>query len=997
MIAPTLVLTSAHVVPETGGAVTVTQPARTTTYTAVVVWRGTPDGKDDAALVQVTDPAWPVLPIEPIVWGRTVTYQPGIPCRSWGFPDFVQRRHQPVDMEQPRGTLNPGDRYSTDTYVLHLDTHPPTTMPDGGSPWAGMSGAAVFCGALLTGVVAVDPAHRDHAALEAVPAYVLLTNPDFRTAVEDNAGEGWLRCEPVELQELMDRQSPLHMTTTIATPASLLTARRAVVPFHGRTDLLRKLHTWATEPGLGVWLLYGRGGQGKTRLAHYFGEILTTSGWAVVWLDPAATDQLRVLAQVRVPLLVVIDYAETRPDQLRALLTHLSRLRTDRVVKVLLLARTIDSWWPQLATGTTDTVTDILDTTHLHELTALDASSEERHDSYRSAVRAFGQALPGLRHTGLPDPTAAVETLTAAVPAGLEADTTVLGVQMRALVDLLDTTNRTPNAGGGLERRVLVHERSYWRRTAQARGLTPQWPLETLTDAVAATAVLAPTTPTDIENCVRRIPEFTDQAQITITMLRDWLMSLYPGQHPGVFAGLAPDRLAEHLIGDLLTDTSRPTVIDALAPTTSEGEAEHLLTVCTRATTHPDLPEVGDRLTRLCLDHPDTLLFPALRVATQVETPTPLLNALDQIATHPTTSTDTLKSLHDRIPTSTLVLARTAVTIARAIADHHRTTDDLTESDQAQLAQAVNNLAIRLGAVGRPEEALRAATEAVDLYRTLATTNPDAHLPNLAMSVNNLAADLADAGQHEEALRAATEAVDLYRILATTNPDAHLPNLAGSVNNLAVRLADAGQHEEALRAATEAVDLYRTLTTTNPDAHLPNLAGSVNNLANRLADAGQHEEALRAATAAADIRRRLATTNPDAHLPDLAMSVNNLAVRLATAGQHEEALRAATEAVDLYRTLATTNPDAHLPNLATSMNNLAADLADAGQHEEALRAATEAVDILTKFARSEPAAFGEALERAQQVQTLLAQQVTPQLPAVRERAEGRFSWLRRRG
>jgi tetratricopeptide (TPR) repeat protein len=57
---------------------------------------------------------------------------------------------------------------------------------------------------------------------------------------------------------------------------------------------------------------------------------------------------------------------------------------------------------------------------------------------------------------------------------------------------------------------------------------------------------------------------------------------------------------------------------------------------------------------------------------------------------------------------------------------------------EPDLAAALGNLGIRLSKLGRPEEALEAATEAVQLYRQLAENGPDTFQPDLAMALNNL-------------------------------------------------------------------------------------------------------------------------------------------------------------------------------------------------------------------------------------------------------------------
>lgn len=57
----------------------------------------------------------------------------------------------------------------------------------------------------------------------------------------------------------------------------------------------------------------------------------------------------------------------------------------------------------------------------------------------------------------------------------------------------------------------------------------------------------------------------------------------------------------------------------------------------------------------------------------------------------------------------------------------------------------------------------------VTIRRTLAAARPDAFLPNLATSVNNLALRLGELGRREEALTASEEATDIRRRLGNGN------------------------------------------------------------------------------------------------------------------------------------------------------------------------------------------------------------------------------------
>jgi len=277
------------------------------------------------------------------------------------------------------------------------------------------------------------------------------------------------------------------------------------------------------------------------------------------------------------------------------------------------------------------------------------------------------------------------------------------------------------------------------------------------------------------------------------------------------------------------------------------------------------------------------------------------------------------------------------------------------------LAMSLNVLAISLSELGRRDEALGKAQEAARIYEQLAKAGPDASLPDLAMSLNNLAIRLSALGRREEALDKAQEAMRIYQQLAKTRPDAFLPYFAGSLNNLANCLIELGRRGEALAKAQEATGLYERLAHARPDAFLPYFAGSLNNLANTLGQLGRREEALAKAEEAVLIHGQLARARPDAFLPDLAGSLNNLANNLGELGRQDEALAKAQEAARICEQLAKARPDASLPDLAMSLNNLAIRLSELGRREEALAKAQEATRIYEQLARARPDAFGAKL------------------------------------
>ncbi|WP_435228207.1 tetratricopeptide repeat protein [Streptomyces sp. Tue6028] len=1016
VISDRLVLTSAHVVPALNGSVEFFQPGRAARYAAKVVWRGTPGGRDDVALLLVDDAAWQPLQSPAIRWGRLVTSRPGTACQAVGVPNVIQRPGRPVELWQATGTINPVTGRVDNRHVVNLAEHPPQATDE--SPWGGLSGAAVFCGDLLTGVIAADLAGLAHAGLHAVPLYVLLHDQTFRDTLALHAPAAVTGMEPVEWQGLADYADTANATGSqaVSSPAALLRARRAVVPFRGREDLLTQLHAWADMPGFGAWLMHGPGGQGKTRLAHHFATLLASQKpWAVLWLRADALDgSLDVVASATAPALIVVDYAETRTDQLTDLCQVLARhgigMGAGTAVKVLLLARTAGDWWQNLQ-AKTPAAEELLDGTPVTHLGALESGSGNRLDAYREAADSFAGQLPFVQGWSQHAWPTLAHQLTESISAAAidkEGMGSALTLHMTALADLLDTaqppdTATSPTPATGVEDRLLRHERRYWEHSARSHDLHPALTMETLTHALTAAFLLGAPDQQQANSLLAKVPGLSDQSEDRRNNVHGWITALYPPATDGVWDSLRPDRLAERFTGRHLL--AHPYLPDRLLQKATEAQARQLLAVSTRAATHPPLhSSLAPLLTELCLRHPDTLVTAAIDVATQTETPTPLLDALTRITDAPETPFDTLQQLTDQLPHTSHNLAEIAAHLTQRLSDQYRVLaatdpdavlpglasslnnlsnrlgevgrheDALTAIEEAitirreqvaaradaflpDLAGSLNNLSIRLGALGRREDALAAVEEATSSYRELVAARPDAFLPDLAGSLNNLSNRLGALGRHEDALTAIEEAITIRRQLAAARPDAFLPDLATSLNNLSIRLGALGRHEDALTAIEEAITIRRQLAAARPDAFLPNLAGSLNNLAVQLGALGRHEDALPTAEEAITIRRQLAAARPDAFLPDLASSLNNLAVQLGELGRHEDALTAVEEATSSYRQLAATRPDAFLPNLASSLNNLAVQLGELGRHEDALPTAEEAITIRRQLAATRPDAF----------------------------------------
>ncbi|WP_327259810.1 tetratricopeptide repeat protein [Streptomyces sp. NBC_01240] len=954
-------LTSAHVVARTAVRVEVFQPGGVHTWGGVVVWCGTPGGRDDAALVLLDDDPHRQAPAGAVRWGRLVTDRPGTGCETWGLPDVAQQSGAGVEAVQLQGRMNAGSGFVGNRHVMDLVQHPPRWWQDGTSPWGGLSGAAVFCGRLLAGVVASDRAHSGHGQLNAVPAYALHHDLAFRAVLAEHGG-GAAGLEAVEFQHLAD-STAFARRAQLSSPAALLQAGRQTVPFHGREELLERLRGWCALGGFGAWLLHGPGGQGKTRLAYHLAGLLAADGWAVLWPGAGVDDdRLREVRDAARPLLVVLDYAETRTAQLTALVEAASDHPGTSALKVLLLARTGGDWWTHAKTATS-LAEDYLDNTPSVRLAPLEDVPGLRPAAYRTAARALAAVLSSVHGLAGHDWHTATDSLP--VP-DLDADgyANVLTLQMTALADLLDTAAPAGRTGAGgeeteeVEDRLLGHERRYWKQSAAAHGLTPQLSLDTLEAALAAAHLAGAADRGQADHTWRRLPALADQVRDRRDAVTAWIASLYPTTISGLpWGALQPDRLAERHIGRVL-DTD-PVLAERLLDGADDAQTARLLTVYSRAAAHPVFHgRLDAHLTGLCTRHHHQIAARIITTAIQADYPAPLITALDTLTTDPTIPHDTLTALHDRFPHSSQRLARTAMRLSQTITGHYRTLAEANpDAYLPDLAMSLNNLSVRLGEAGRRAEGLAASQEAVRVRRTLAEASPDAYLPDLAMSLNNLSIRLGEVGRREEGLAASQEAVRVRRTLAEASPDAYLPDLAMSLNNLSIRLGEAGRREEGLAAIQEATGHYRTLAEASPDAYLPDLAMSLNNLSVRLGEVGRREEGLAAIQEATGHYRTLAEASPDAYLPDLAMSLNNLSVQLGEVGRREEGLAAIQEATGHYRTLAETNPDAYLPNLAASLNNLAVRLGEVGRREEGLAAIQEAVHVRRTLAETNPDAY----------------------------------------
>ncbi len=205
LMTPRLVLTASHVLsplmehrPTARQRRCTVRPLRftegTADYEAQVVWSA---DDLDIALVRVTDPRWRPDPVRQ-TWWAPVTGTEEVSVTGLGFPGF-----QRDDTEQLVARIRPLSGLVRERLEVVVDD-PPASPPDGGSPWAGISGAAVFAADMLVGVIQSDPAGTAHHRLRAVPASLFAERDDFVGLVTEDGGRSALQRSLLRRRQIDD-------------------------------------------------------------------------------------------------------------------------------------------------------------------------------------------------------------------------------------------------------------------------------------------------------------------------------------------------------------------------------------------------------------------------------------------------------------------------------------------------------------------------------------------------------------------------------------------------------------------------------------------------------------------------------------------------------------------------------------------------------------------------------------------------------------------------
>jgi tetratricopeptide (TPR) repeat protein len=299
LVADDLVLTAYHNVPGDDPAHTIqVRPlGRAGWMTAERVWpervpdvAAKPDA--DAALLRITDPSWrPPAGSRPVRWGRVVGER--VPCLAVGFPD-AEARANARDTKEIRGYIESFTGLKSGLITVHVSETAVPGAVRGTSGWSGGSGAALFCGRRLVGILTTDRAATYPGnQLLAVPVTKLTASPGFVAAVT-GAGAG-LVLEEATAGNSVDPVAPaLPPPGEVEAPEGTNNlpdfSSRIFVGRQPQLDLLDR--ALAENSTAITQTLSGLGGIGKSTLALHYAHSRLHHYRLVWWITADTAEQI---------------------------------------------------------------------------------------------------------------------------------------------------------------------------------------------------------------------------------------------------------------------------------------------------------------------------------------------------------------------------------------------------------------------------------------------------------------------------------------------------------------------------------------------------------------------------------------------------------------------------------------------------------------------------------------------------------------------------------
>jgi hypothetical protein len=167
---------------------------------AVPVWWS---AAADVVLLVLVDPRAASASVPPITWSEIPESDP-IDVNAVGFPQ-ADTTEGVRESRQISGQLNPLSGVKSGRFVIHINESIGRVPANASSSWEGISGAALFAGDVLVGLILVDAdaAHPERLELWALPAKTFADDPVFVSWTCWDGGEGsWERSKELASSEI---------------------------------------------------------------------------------------------------------------------------------------------------------------------------------------------------------------------------------------------------------------------------------------------------------------------------------------------------------------------------------------------------------------------------------------------------------------------------------------------------------------------------------------------------------------------------------------------------------------------------------------------------------------------------------------------------------------------------------------------------------------------------------------------------------------------------
>lgn len=668
-------------------------------------------------------------------------------------------------------------------------------------------------------------------------------------------------------------------------PSSWLTAHHRVVPFHEGLVDFREVTAWVREGEGDVLLVRGPGGVGKTRLGLELCERFRREGWLAGFVGttkPLGELHIPVAKALRAgyDILLLRDYAEGIAVEVNSLLDQLGDVPGQ--LRIVLLARSAGRWWE-----------DVDPDRRASEICLSAVPDELALDVVRQAHAAFRAALGG-------GALAKEEFANGLIK--LPERRRLLDLHALALAVALDDEAGLAHRTEQPLRRILQHERQYWRDYAQTNKIELDGDAP-LSDRLLVVPTLMPAR--DVEQAIAAMEKVPDVSVDKCPGIVTTLCGLYPPEgEEAVWDPLQPDRLGEELVADVLLEKEqRVGRLEGPLATADAAQMKRALTVLARVAGLGDAdPVAANRrdaalaaIGRLTVAYPRTAVPALVLVAAEVSNPEPLVTLLAPALR--TDDLDLLADACDNFPED----HRKLNALADETSAHY-----LGLARQAHAAQATVNarralgfaLMLRSGRIGRddPLEAAYLMKESVAIYTALYQEDPD-FLDRLVDRLGKYANALAQADQHELALEQAMHAVELFRPAAMAEPAKHGEHFGWLLRVHVSVLITKKRFGDAEPLAQETTAWYLSLAEQAPEEYRWSIAMARMQLAHTLSGLDKSEEAADLQRLVVDFHEQTDDSTPES----LAAGLGQLGWYELVAERRDAAVRAARRGAEVCR------------------------------------------------------------------------------------------------